>query len=88
MWATNTARICVFFSTSVLGQKGTPPPPTSLDSSVCCQSFSFSFGALYCTLENCLNRRDKKETLLIVRPGLKIQSLPFSPPQEAVQYEQ
>lgn len=32
----------------------------------------------HCILENCLKRRDKKETGLIVCPGLKIQSLPFS----------
>lgn len=32
----------------------------------------------HCTLENCLNRCDHKETGIIVRPGLKIQSMPFS----------
>lgn len=81
MLPTNTAQICVFFNTFVLGQKGTTPPPPNLTRqfSVLPKLLIFIWCGLlsHCT-ENCLKRRDKKETGLIVRPGLKIQSMPFS----------
>lgn len=43
MWATNTAQICVFFSTSVLGQKGTPPPLPPPHSTVQCAAKASHF---------------------------------------------
>lgn len=73
------AHICVFFSTSALGQKGPPPPFPHLTGqfSVLPKLLIFIWCGLlsHCTLENCLNRRDKKETGLIFRPGM---TMPFS----------